>query len=112
MVCQQCSDPLCMEACPTNAIWRDAGTGALIVEDENCVGCRVCTIVCPVGGVSIDPVTDVAYKCDLCGGDPECVKHCDLEAITYVPKDIMDLSMKRKKSQRLSELFELMQALR
>jgi len=112
MVCQQCSDPLCMEACPTNAISRDAGTGALVVEDENCVGCRVCTIVCPIGGVSIDPVTDVAYKCDLCGGDPECVKHCDLEAITYVPKEVMDLAMKRKKSQRLSELFELMQALR
>ena len=112
MVCQQCSDPLCMEACPVNCISRDTDTGALVIDAETCVGCKVCLMACPIGGVSIDPVTNVAFKCDLCGGDPECVKICDLEAITYVPKDVMDLAMKRAKSQRLSELFELMQALR
>jgi len=112
MVCQQCSDPLCMEACPVNAISRDQGTGALVVDADSCVGCKVCSMACPIGGVSIDPVTDVAYKCDLCGGDPECVKVCDPEALTYVPKDMLDLTTKRKKSQRLTELFELMQSLR
>jgi carbon-monoxide dehydrogenase iron sulfur subunit len=112
MVCQQCSTPLCMEACPVNAISRDPRTGALVVDEETCVGCRICVMACPIGGVSIDPVTNVAYKCDLCGGDPECVKICDPEAISYVPKDVVDLDLKRKKSQRLSELFELMQSLR
>ncbi len=112
MVCQQCSNPLCMEACPVNSISRNTETGALEVDPDTCVGCRVCSMACPIGGVSIDPATDVAFKCDLCGGDPECVKYCYPEAIEYVPKDVMDLDMKRKKSQRLSELFELMQALR
>ncbi len=112
MVCQQCSNPLCMEACPVNSISRNMETGALEVDPDTCVGCRVCSMACPIGGVSIDPATDVAFKCDLCGGDPECVKYCYPEAIEYVPKDVMDLDLKRKKSQRLSELFELMQALR
>jgi Fe-S-cluster-containing dehydrogenase component len=112
MVCQQCSTPLCMEACPTNAISRDAETGAMVVDDEACVGCRVCNMVCPIGGVSIDPATDVAYKCDLCGGDPECVKYCYHEALEYVPKDRMDSSLKRSKSEKLSELFALMESLR
>jgi len=112
MVCQQCSNPLCMEACPVNAISKNQETGAMVVDSDTCVGCRVCSMACPIGGVSIDPVTNVAFKCELCDGDPECVKYCYLEAIEYVPKDVMDLDLKRKKSQRLSELFELMQSLR
>ncbi len=112
MVCQQCSNPLCMEACPVNAISRNAETSAMIVDSESCVGCRVCSMVCPIGGVSIDPVTNVAYKCDLCDGDPECVKYCYPEAILYISKSKADLLTKREKSKRLSELFELMQTLR
>ncbi|MCW4050994.1 MAG: 4Fe-4S dicluster domain-containing protein [Candidatus Bathyarchaeota archaeon] len=111
MVCQQCSTPLCMEACPTNAISKNE-YGAMVVDDQACVGCRVCSMICPIGGVSIDPVTNVAFKCDLCDGDPECVKYCDVEAITYVPLDKLDVSMKRAKAEKLSELFTLMQSLR
>ena len=112
MVCQQCSTPLCMEACPVNAISKDRETGAMVVDSDASVGCRVCTIACPIGGISIDPVTEVAYKCDLCGGDPECVKHCDLEAIKYVSKDMLDISLKGAKSDKVTELFTLMRQLR
>jgi carbon-monoxide dehydrogenase iron sulfur subunit len=112
MVCQQCGDPLCMEACPVNAISRNAETGAMEVNDETCVGCRVCTMACPIGGINMDPATNVAYKCDLCGGDPECVKYCDAEAIQFLPKELLDLNMKRAKSKKVSELFVLMQSLR
>lgn len=112
MVCQQCSDPLCMEACPVNSISRNKETGAMIVDAETCVGCKVCSMACPIGGVSIDPTTNVAFKCDLCGGDPECVKYCEPEAIKFVPKDKIDISLKRAKSERLSELFALMESLR
>lgn len=112
MVCQQCTDPLCMESCPVNAISRNVDTGAMEVDQNTCVGCRVCTMACPVGGINIDPVTDTAFKCDLCGGDPECVKVCDPEAIKYVSKDMLDLSLKRAKSEKITELFNLMQSLR
>jgi len=112
MVCQQCKTPLCMEACPVNALARDEKTGAIVVDEDRCVGCRVCVMICPIGGVFIDPVTNLAYKCDLCEGDPECVKHCDLEAIKFLPKDLADLSKKRADSEKLSELFALMESLR
>ena len=111
MVCQQCTTPLCMEACPTNAISRNEETGAMVVDEDACVGCRVCGMACPIGGVSIDPVTNIAIKCDLCDGDPECVKYCDIEAISYVPLDKLDSTMKRKKSQKISELYALMRGL-
>lgn len=111
MVCQQCSTPLCMEACPTNAISRNETTGAMIVDQDACVGCRVCSMACPIGGISIDPVSNTAFKCDLCGGDPECVKYCDVEALTYVSLDKLDQSMKRSKSSKISELYALMRSL-
>lgn len=111
MVCQQCTTPLCMEACPTNAISRNEETGAMVVDEDACVGCRVCSMACPIGGVSIDPVNNIAIKCDLCNGDPECVKYCDIEAISYVPLDKLDSTMKRKKSQKISELYALMRGL-
>ena len=62
MVCQQCSTPLCVEACPGNAISRDNETSAMIVNVDSCVGCKVCAMVCPIGRISMDPVTHVANK--------------------------------------------------
>jgi len=112
MVCQQCSDPLCMEACPVNAISKSEETGALVVDEEACVGCRICAMACPIGGINIDPVTDKAMKCDLCGGDPECVRHCEPEALRYVTRDVLDLELKRSKSQKVTELYALMRSLR
>jgi len=100
-----------MEACPVNAITRNPETGAMVVSEQTCVGCRVCTVACPIGGVSIDPVTSVASKCDLCGGDPECVKYCEPKAISYVEKDKLDIRTKRAKSKKFSELFKLMQSI-
>ena len=111
MVCQQCSTPLCMEACPVNAISQNTETGALVVDSETCVGCRVCGMICPIGGINVDPVSNIANKCDLCGGDPECVNFCDPEALTYVRKVQADIRRKRGKSKKLSELFALVESL-
>jgi Fe-S-cluster-containing hydrogenase component 2 len=107
MVCQQCSTPLCMDACPTNAITKNSDTGALIVDDKKCVGCKICNMVCPIGGISIDPITNIAFKCELCDGDPECTKICDLEAISYIPMDKLDITLKRSKAEKISEYFSL-----
>ena len=90
MVCQQCSNPLCMEACPVNSISRNLETGAMEVDSETCVGCRVCSMACPIGGVSIDPATDVAFKCDLCGDrNPRCVQSCPKRALLFIPGHLM-----------------------
>jgi Fe-S-cluster-containing dehydrogenase component len=32
----------------------------------------------------MDPVKKNAFKCDLCGGDPQCVKWCANTALKYV----------------------------
>ena len=82
--CTQCAEAWCMHACPVEAIVIDAATGAKMIKDDVCVGCKVCTIACPFGTVNYVQDTGKVQKCDLCGGDPACATACPTEAITYV----------------------------
>ncbi len=85
--CTQCDEAWCMRACPVGAISVDISTGAKIVSDDKCVGCKVCTIACPFGTINYSQVTGKVVKCDLCGGDPQCAAACPTDAITYVDSD-------------------------
>lgn len=80
--CLQCDEAWCMQACPVNAIDVDAETGAKVVLDEVCVGCKLCVIACPFGTMHYDKQADVATKCDLCAGDPACAHACPTGAIS------------------------------
>jgi Fe-S-cluster-containing hydrogenase component 2 len=76
-----------MHACPVEAITKNATTGAMEVNEEVCVGCKVCTIACPFGTVNYNKDSGKVIKCDLCGGDPQCAEACPTGAITYVDAD-------------------------
>ena len=60
--------------------------GILHVDSDTCVGCMNCVTACIYGGISIDPKTKKAIKCDHCGGEPKCVPACEYSAISYIPK--------------------------
>ena len=85
--CTQCSEAWCLHACPVNAIAIDGETGAKVVHDTVCVGCKVCTIACPFGTINYSSNSGKVIKCDLCGGDPACAHACPTDAITYVDSD-------------------------
>jgi len=85
--CTQCADAWCKNACPTEAIQINLSTGAKEINESLCVGCKVCTIACPFGSVNYNHATGKVAKCDLCGGDPACVKACPTQAITFVDAD-------------------------
>jgi Fe-S-cluster-containing hydrogenase component 2 len=94
--CTQCDEAWCMHACPVDAIKMDKATGAKVVNEATCVGCKVCTIACPFGTVNYNSATGKVIKCDLCGGDPECAKACPTAAITYVDADWTGLDKMRQ----------------
>ena len=81
--CFQCSEAWCMQACPVNAIDVDEQTGAKIVIDEVCVGCKLCVIACPFGTIFYDSAINTATKCDLCAGEPACARSCPTGAIAF-----------------------------
>ncbi len=85
--CTQCAEAWCLHACPVEAIVVDRNTGAKMVLDDICVGCKVCTIACPFGTVNYVQSTGKVQKCDLCGGAPKCSEACPTGAITYIDSD-------------------------
>ncbi len=97
VVCQQCEDAPCMAVCPVKAISRSETTGAVQVDYDVCIGCRMCMNACPFGAMGYDWVNKQVIKCDLCGGDPQCAKFCETGAIQYVEKSSLN-AMKQRKS--------------
>jgi carbon-monoxide dehydrogenase iron sulfur subunit len=95
MVCLQCEEPLCQNACPNGAIVRNE-SGVLTVNHEVCIGCSNCVSACVYGGIELDPRSRKAVKCDLCNGDPACVKACDYGAITLVDREEAGYITRRK----------------
>ena len=93
-LCIQCADAYCLESCTYGALSRDEKTGAVVVDEKSCTGCEECITACPVGGPFLDMDRNIVLKCDLCGGDPECVKFCSREALTL--RDIDPASPDRK----------------
>ncbi len=83
MVCLQCEEPLCQDACPNGAIVENS-TEVLTVKEDVCVGCLNCATACIYGGITLDPYTQKAVKCDLCDGDPACVAACEYGAISVI----------------------------
>jgi len=106
VVCQQCVKPLCADACPTGALSRNEETGAMVVDSDLCIACRMCTTACPLGGIAVDSEAGYSVKCDLCGGDPLCVKVCGYGAIRYLPEDVATLKRRRDAVKKLGAMME------
>lgn len=82
--CHFCVDAKCIEACEFDALSRDPNTNAIVVNEEECVGCRKCIEECPYSHPVMHPTEEYVLICDLCQGNPECVEICPENAIQYL----------------------------
>lgn len=106
IVCQQCETPLCQAVCPMHAIRIDEKTGALMIDYDLCVGCRLCVMFCPFGGVNIDTKTRKVLKCDLCDGEPRCITFCEPKALQYLNATAINLRKRRAAAEKFSDLMK------
>jgi tetrathionate reductase subunit B len=81
VLCNQCEDAPCLNACPTDAITRQPN-GEVVIEEGDCNLNRFCMAACPYGAIYEDPRTHTASKCTFCehrtanGEQPACVEAC------------------------------------
>jgi len=102
MSCNQCQDAPCMNICPVKAISCDDTIGRMVIDYDVCIGCRSCVGVCPFGAMNFNPTEKRVFKCDLCDGDPQCVRFCEVKAVDFIDADEVSIAKKRSAAQRLS----------
>ncbi len=90
--CHHCDKPLCMAACPAEAISKRVEDGIVVVDGARCLGKDACGAACqkacphgaPQFGTEPNPRMQ---KCDLCcdrwaeGKRPICVEACPMRAL-------------------------------
>ena len=82
VVCSQCDEPACAEACPTDALERV--DGVIRLDEDKCIYCFDCVEACPFEAMYVHRDSGIPIKCDMCGGQPECVAKCPKEAVRLV----------------------------
>ena len=87
VTCRQCEDTPCIRACPKDALFQSEETGAILVDDTKCDGCKWCLEACEYGAIRYDENANTVVICDLCDGNPKCKEMCPEEAIDFVPEE-------------------------
>jgi nitrate reductase beta subunit len=81
-VCNHCTYPACLQACPRTSIYKRPEDGIVLVDEERCRGYRVCFDACPYKKIFYNHITRVSEKCVFCfpaverGVQPRCMRNC------------------------------------
>ena len=84
-----CKEAACIIACPTGAIYKDSEYGIVLINEQQCMGCFMCVMLCPFGAISVDLNKKLVIKCDFCKSRlnnkkvPACVEACPTKALKY-----------------------------
>jgi Fe-S-cluster-containing dehydrogenase component len=90
--CLHCETPACVTVCPTGASYKRAEDGIVLVDEDKCIGCKLCSWACPYGAREYSEVEGVMKKCTLCVDriynehlpeaerEPACVQVCPTKA--------------------------------
>lgn len=75
-ICNHCTYPACLAACPRQAIYKREEDGIVLIDQSRCRGYRKCVEACPYKKAMYNPVTLTSEKCVGCyprleGKDPE-----------------------------------------
>ncbi len=90
--CLHCDNAVCVTVCPTGASYKRAEDGIVLVDEDRCIGCKLCSWACPYGAREYSAVDGVMKKCTLCidriynerldeaERTPACVQACPTRA--------------------------------
>lgn len=81
-ICNHCTFPACLSACPRQAIYKREEDGIVLIDQSRCRGYRECVKACPYGKPMFRPNHEVSEKCVACfpkvekGLQTQCVEQC------------------------------------
>jgi anaerobic dimethyl sulfoxide reductase subunit B (iron-sulfur subunit) len=110
IACNHCDNPLCLDVCPTQAIWKRDEDGIVLIDSDKCIGCRYCEWACPYGAPQFNEEVGVMTKCNFCfdyideGQSPSCVAACPSRALDF--GDIEELRAKYGDTAEIAPLPE------
>ncbi len=65
-ICNHCTDPPCVEACPRQAVYKRKEDGIVLVDQKRCRGYRYCVKGCPYKKIYYNPEEKITQKCIFC----------------------------------------------
>ncbi len=129
--CMQCENPMCLRVCPVAATFKD-DEGIVLVDQNRCIGCRMCIAACPYDARYFNEVDPPAFanpfgrlptpqfpvpqqkgtvgKCMFCvhntgqGKLPACVEACSMLAL-YIGDLVSDVATNGQETVRLSKFL-------
>jgi len=128
--CFQCENAPCLRVCPVAATYKD-DEGVILVDQDRCIGCRMCMAACPYGARYFNytdpPVAPHPFqhatpefpvpqqkgtvgKCMFCvhrtedGELPACVEACTMRAL-YIGDLVEDVATNGEETVRLSQFL-------
>jgi ethylbenzene hydroxylase subunit beta/complex iron-sulfur molybdoenzyme family reductase subunit beta len=81
-ICNHCTRPACVEACPSGAMYKRKQDGIVLRDEDLCQGSRDCMRACPYKKIYFNHERRVAQHCNLCfprlerGVAPACARNC------------------------------------
>ncbi len=87
-LCNHCTNPACLKACPVEAISKRQD-GIVLINEDLCKGVRLCQAACPYKRIYFREEKRVSGKCIGCfprierGVAPACVRQCPGRARHY-----------------------------
>jgi len=81
-VCNHCTYPACLAACPRQAIYKRPEDGIVLIDQQRCRGYRECVSACPYKKPMYNHVTRISEKCIFCYPAVEqdqwarCMRNC------------------------------------
>lgn len=91
--CMHCRDAACADVCPAPGAIFKTKEGAVVIDQDKCIGCKYCINSCPYGIPRYDATTGKVTKCTLCYDRlqanmvPACVKACPSHALQFGDRD-------------------------
>jgi len=107
--CRHCADAPCVMICPTEAMHRASESGPVLIDQERCIGCKLCLVVCPFGVISMRSDGKGVIKCDACiertqaGEDPACVAACPTKTLKFVSVKELMKTVRQRAAGRAAE---------